>query len=580
MADSVVVEQMQMPHATAPAPDGEAQQPASGALEEPVSPPTALPSAGPYEEHIKKLLTKRQYILNELIDTEKEYVRDLGLVVNGYIPMFKEMTLPEDFVGKDKIVWGNIQGIYEFHKDTFAPELDKAFNSATPTDIGMVFSRFRGRLCTLYVKFCENKPKADYIVGEYFETVFAEAHARVTEKLELNEQQRKLKMNDLIIKPVQRIMKYQLLLKDILKQTERANQDTKQLKLALNVMTEVPKEADDMMQFGRLQGFEGSVVQQGKVLVQDKVQLSENVSAPRFRERRLFLFERILIVAEEIAPRNKSVVPVSTYIFKRSIGVMTLFHEDRVPPAAVSSSLPDGVLPRLFIVGDRSRLDVRFLVDPLSDDSKATWLEKLRGLHQSQNDFLNALLDPQGLGGGKGEIPDEAAIVTNDRGGASEATLRHSASAVEAKAFGDKSANKDAKGGASTAAKKSTANKPRHVTTPLTPNTINTISKASGFALAPGTPEPQNEKHALLKKSLSSANVCGVDLSKPSQSAKLSSGFLSNLLGRSRNTHSTVLPESQSPLVPPQDSPSCGGGTNANIHRAELEHAEHLGAAI
>lgn len=31
--------------------------------------------------------------------------------------MFKEMTLPEDFVGKDKIVWGNIQGIYEFHKE-------------------------------------------------------------------------------------------------------------------------------------------------------------------------------------------------------------------------------------------------------------------------------------------------------------------------------------------------------------------------------------------------------------------------------------------------------------------------------
>ena len=35
----------------------------------------------------------------------------------GYIPLFKEMTLPEDFVGKDKIVWGNVQGIYEFHKE-------------------------------------------------------------------------------------------------------------------------------------------------------------------------------------------------------------------------------------------------------------------------------------------------------------------------------------------------------------------------------------------------------------------------------------------------------------------------------
>ena len=103
------------------------------------------------------------------------------------------------------------------------------------------------------------------------------------------------------------------------------------------------------------------------------------------------------------------------------------------------------------------------------------------------------------------------------------------------------------------------------MTTPVAPNTI---SKASGLALnagaplAPGTPEPQNEKHALLKKSLSSANACGVDLSKPSQNAKLSSGFLSNLLGRPRKTLSAVLPES--PAVPPSPKAAVG----ANIHRA------------
>ena len=58
--NAFVCAQMQMPPAAAPAPDGEAQQPASTAPEEPVSPPTALPSAGPSEEQIKKLLTKRQ----------------------------------------------------------------------------------------------------------------------------------------------------------------------------------------------------------------------------------------------------------------------------------------------------------------------------------------------------------------------------------------------------------------------------------------------------------------------------------------------------------------------------------------
>lgn len=70
----------------------------------------------------------------------------------------------------------------------------------------------------------------------------------------------KLTLCDLLIKPVQRIMKYQLLLKDTLKYTERiGNKDEiEQLKKACQVMHVVPKEANDMMNVGRLQGFDVS----------------------------------------------------------------------------------------------------------------------------------------------------------------------------------------------------------------------------------------------------------------------------------------------------------------------------------
>lgn len=55
-------------------------------------------------------------------------------------------------------------------------------------------------------------------------------------------------------------MKYQLLLKDILKYTERiGNKDEIELlKKACHVMHVVPKEANDMMNVGRLQGFDVS----------------------------------------------------------------------------------------------------------------------------------------------------------------------------------------------------------------------------------------------------------------------------------------------------------------------------------
>ena len=70
----------------------------------------------------------------------------------------------------------------------------------------------------------------------------------------------KLQLCDLLIKPVQRIMKYQLLLRDIYKYTERANlpSETDSLRLAMQVMQVVPKAANDMMDVGRLQGFDVS----------------------------------------------------------------------------------------------------------------------------------------------------------------------------------------------------------------------------------------------------------------------------------------------------------------------------------
>lgn len=68
----------------------------------------------------------------------------------------------------------------------------------------------------------------------------------------------KLTVKDLLIKPVQRITKYQLLLRDILKYTERLCESTLTLHKAMDVMTAVPRAANNMMEVGRLEGFEVS----------------------------------------------------------------------------------------------------------------------------------------------------------------------------------------------------------------------------------------------------------------------------------------------------------------------------------
>jgi RhoGEF domain len=60
---------------------------------------------------------------------------------------------------------------------------------------------------------------------------------------------------DLLIKPVQRITKYKLLLEDVLKQTTRMGDrpvdEVESLEKALRIMSVVLKDANDMMDVGR-----------------------------------------------------------------------------------------------------------------------------------------------------------------------------------------------------------------------------------------------------------------------------------------------------------------------------------------
>lgn len=71
---------------------------------------------------IEGYLRKRQYVLKELVDTEEAYVRDLSQIVDGYIKTMRdpdcEIPMPDDLKGgKDKMVFGNVEAIYEWHRE-------------------------------------------------------------------------------------------------------------------------------------------------------------------------------------------------------------------------------------------------------------------------------------------------------------------------------------------------------------------------------------------------------------------------------------------------------------------------------
>ncbi|XP_028849439.1 rho guanine nucleotide exchange factor 25 isoform X2 [Denticeps clupeoides] len=325
------------------------------------------------EEERRSALEKSMYVLTELIETEKMYVDDLGLIVEGYMATMGAKGVPEDMKGKDKIVFGNIHQIYDWHKDYFLGELEKCV--AEPRRLAQLFIKHERRL-HMYVVYCQNKPKSEHIVSEYIDTYFEELKQQLGHRLQLN---------DLLIKPVQRIMKYQLLLKDFLKYYTKAGMDTEELEKAVEVMCIVPKRCNDMMNVGRLQGFEGKITAQGKLLQQDTFTISEQDSSflSRAKERRVFLFEQLVIFSEPIDRKKGFSLP--GYIFKNSIKMSCLGVEANVEgdPCrfALSSRAADGST-------------VRFVLQASSPETSRAWVADVFQILETQRNFLNALQSP------------------------------------------------------------------------------------------------------------------------------------------------------------------------------------------
>uniref|UniRef100_A0A7N8XJ37 non-specific serine/threonine protein kinase n=1 Tax=Mastacembelus armatus TaxID=205130 RepID=A0A7N8XJ37_9TELE len=285
-------------------------------------------------------------------------------VRQGRVERIEEKGVPDDMKGKDKIVFGNIHQIYDWHRDFFVGELEKCLEDHE--HLPELFIKHERRL-HMYVVYCQNKPKSEFIVAEY-DTYFDQ------------DIQSRLSISDFLIKPIQRITKYQLLLKDFLKYSSKAGMDCEQIEKAVDLMSQVPKLCNDMMNLGRLQGYEGKLTSQGKLLQQETFFVTEQDSGvlSRSKERRVFLFEQIVIFSELL--RKGSSTP--GYQFKKSIKVSYLGLEDSVDND-----------PCKFVLSCRGSSE-RFTLQAANIDIKQIWVRHIQEVLDAQSNFLSALQSP------------------------------------------------------------------------------------------------------------------------------------------------------------------------------------------
>uniref|UniRef100_A0A8C0HAL5 DH domain-containing protein n=1 Tax=Chelonoidis abingdonii TaxID=106734 RepID=A0A8C0HAL5_CHEAB len=326
------------------------------------------------------LAALQEFVLTELVETEKMYVEDLGQIVEGYMATMRARGVPEDMEGAAVGVEGQWGSAPWFSALSAPPlmlllsgkELEKW--SAHTGLLAQLFYKGTERRLHMYVVYCQNKPKSEHIVSEYIDSYFEELKQELGHRLQLN---------DLLIKPVQRIMKYQLLLK-VRKVCQGQTRSAPEPK-AVEVMCFVPKRCNDMMNVGRLQGFEGKLTAQGKLLQQDTFWVTEQDGGflPRCRERRVFLFEQLVILSEPLERRKAFATPA--YLFKSSIKVSCLGLEEDVEND-----------PCKFALTSRGadRSSIRYVLQAAAPEIARAWAADISHILETQRDFLNGRCPP------------------------------------------------------------------------------------------------------------------------------------------------------------------------------------------
>ena len=112
---------------------------------------------------------------------------------------------------------------------------------------------------------------------------------------------------------MQRITKYQLLLKDLLNCS--SDQDRGEIREGLEVCLSVPKKANDALHLDLLEGGDVSRETLGEVVMQDSFQVWDPKQIIRkVKERHIFLFEMYLVFAKEVKDNGKA-----KYIYKSKL---------------------------------------------------------------------------------------------------------------------------------------------------------------------------------------------------------------------------------------------------------------------
>nr|XP_015196533.1 PREDICTED: pleckstrin homology domain-containing family G member 2 isoform X2 [Lepisosteus oculatus] len=302
-------------------------------------------------------LSRLDRVVLEIVETEQAYVRDLKSIVEDYLGCIidcGDLPLKPEEVST---LFCNIEDIYEFNSELLE-DLERCSQAAA---IAECFVE-RSEAFDIYTLYCMNYPNSVAVLRDCMKNnslvrFFQERQATLSHSLPLE---------TYLLKPVQRILKYHLLLQELSKHFDKSEPGYEVVEEAIITMTAVAWYINDMKRKQehavRLQEIESLLLNWNGP---DLSGFGELVLEGSFRvqrvkkERAFFLFDKMLLIAKK---RNENFV-YSTHIFCCNL--------------LLAENLKD---PLSFKVSDQTIPKQQHIVQAKNQEEKRLWLHYLKRL--------------------------------------------------------------------------------------------------------------------------------------------------------------------------------------------------------
>ncbi|XP_055282709.1 guanine nucleotide exchange factor DBS isoform X3 [Moschus berezovskii] len=322
----------------------------------------------------ESLAVLRRHVMKELLDTERVYVEELLCVLEGYAaemdnPLMTHL-ISTGLQNKKDVLFGNMEEIYHFHNRIFLRELENYTDC--PELVGRCFLE-RMEEFQIYEKYCQNKPRSESLWRQCSDCPFFQ---ECQKKLD-----HKLSLDSYLLKPVQRITKYQLLLKEMLKYSKSC-EGAEDLQEALSSILGILKAVNDSMHLIAITGYEGNLSDLGRLLMQGAFSVwtdhkrghTKVKDLARFKpmQRHLFLHEKAVLFCKRREENGEGYEKAPSYSYKQSLNMTAVGITENVKGDA-----------KKFEIWYNAREEV-YIIQAPTPEIKAAWVSEIRKVLTSQ----------------------------------------------------------------------------------------------------------------------------------------------------------------------------------------------------